>query len=154
MTKDGAFDILSVKRTLYVNNIEANSITLSDTTLRGNVHTSGKRVKELYEAQQNTNCYCDKDKETVNELQNIYCKQNDTIIQTPPFIKLVSHSDIDDEHMPDNTYVLCLDDNNDPMYKLKVQNEIKFGSIATSKPYINVELFTGTHMAMSLSSTN
>ena len=140
MTSDAQYDLLNVKRTLYANHIETNTITLNDTTLRGNIHTSGKRVKELYEAQENTNCYTDEHHKTVEKLQSLV-KSNDSMITVNPcFFKLHSHHEINDVTMPDKSYCMCLDDNNNVIYKIKTNNTISYGQLTSIEPHINIKI--------------
>jgi hypothetical protein len=138
--KDGSFDVLQVRNTLYVNNIEANTITMNDTTLKGNIHTTGKKVKELYEKQRNTNAFEDHHKSVVEGLEKV-CTINDVYtVNQPMFTKMYKHGEIDDETMPDNTSVICLDDERKPIYKMKIDGEIQYVSMGTYKPNIKIDL--------------
>lgn len=146
MVNDAKFDVVSVTRSLYARNIEAESITLHDTTLRGDVHTSGRRVKELYEMQRNTNCFDDSHKSTVEDVQRNVTMTGQGMV-THGFCHLKSHAEVDDERMPDNTFTICLDDAGAPMYKFKIAGSVTYGGIATCTPRVEVDL--GSIMTLS-----
>ena len=147
--RDGSFDILQVRRTLYANNIEANTITMNDTTFKGNVHTTGKKVKELYESQRNTNAFEDHHKQSIEGLEKVCTTNEHLIIHKPMFTKMFKHFEINDDHMPDNTSIVCLDDNDKPVYKMKINGEVLFSSMGTYKPSVKIN-FSGDSMNMSL----
>uniref|UniRef100_A0A6C0FBG7 Uncharacterized protein n=1 Tax=viral metagenome TaxID=1070528 RepID=A0A6C0FBG7_9ZZZZ len=150
MPSDAQYDILNVKNTLYANNIQTNTITLNDTTIRANIHTTGKRIKELYERQQNTNCYTDEDCTVVNNLKQLVESDYTPTTINPCFVKLIHHSEINDDTMPDNSYIMCLDDNNNAIHKIKTNGSINYGQVTEIEPYINVQI-TESNWSMNLS---
>ena len=139
MNKDGRFDILQVSNTLIANDIQANSITLRDTVLKGNIHTSGKRVKELYENQKNTNCFEDAHKDLVIHLdKNITQSKDNVMFKKPIFQPLIMHNLIKDENIPNDSYCICLDDEYNPIYKMKINDVIKYTPLTAYEPKIRI----------------
>jgi hypothetical protein len=141
MAQDGKYAILNVTKSLYVNDIHANSITLHDTTFRGNIHTSGKKIKELYEAQKNTNCFTDDDKHQSHVLaQNTEMCDSHVVFTKPVFFKLPRASTVDEDSIPDNSGCMCLDDNENIVYKIKKGGVVGYTALHFFEPQVKVTI--------------
>lgn len=141
MVQDGKYDVLNVTRALYVNEVHANSITLHDTTFRGNIHTSGRKVKELYENQKNTNCFTDQHKRKVEDMSGTMVVE-DTHVEfvKPVFFKLPHAATVVDEMIPNNSGCMCLDDDQNIIYKVKKDNEVGYVSLDFHQPKVKVDI--------------
>lgn len=57
-----------IAESLEVNELKVNNLTIRDTTIKADIGMTGRRVKELYEQQSNTNEYTDAEKAYVKRL--------------------------------------------------------------------------------------
>lgn len=154
MARDAMYDFVHVKKQLFANNIQANSITLHDTTLRSNIHTSGRRVKELYESQQDTNCFSDNDRAAVTSFRNA-CNGNEALVfESPVYHRLYHHSVV---NPPTDTYCICADDTGCIVVKANVNGVNKIAKCETWDQTVGVELCEtdcGVSVSMRASSSN
>lgn len=140
--KDGSFEVLEVTKVLHANEIHADSITFNDTSFKGNVYTSGSRIKELYESQKNTNAFTDEDVSFLHTLKNSYRCNNDTMYQRIPLSK-----DVCDEDIPEQCMVVCLNDSGQLIQKVKFNNIVTIYSFKQQeqKVFLNMSVNEDTN---------
>ena len=70
--KSGSYDAIQIKDgvadSLQVNELKVNNISIKDDTITSDIGMTGRRVKELYESQSNTNAFTDEEKQYIRRL--------------------------------------------------------------------------------------
>ena len=122
--------------------IRTNKIFLNNSTLISDLKMAGSRIKQLYEQQHNTNAFTDNIKSTFESLIK-HIKLSTYGLFTPPvFSKLLHYQHIPDDVIPLNNSVLCIDDDNNLVYKCNINNSIKLYKLQEFKQKVNINLNT------------
>lgn len=133
MMSNGCYNSLEVRQLLKARTISAKKIFLEDVTLESNPSMLGSRIKKLYEQQKDTNTFSDEDKQFLDTLkQQISLRNNTFHVNSNQYTKLVSINDLDDEEMPNNSSCLCIADNDEVVYKIKLNEKVSYKKMQPS----------------------
>lgn len=133
--KDASFEVLEVTKVLHANEIHADSITFNDTSFKGNIYTSGSRIKELYESQRNTNAFTDDNAFFISSLKNNIKSKNDIMYHKIPFSK-----DISDDEIPEQSMVVCLNNSGQLIQKVKYNNIVTIYTFQQQKQSLSFDM--------------
>lgn len=141
MSKEASFTNLKCN-SIMSDSIRTNKIFLNNSTLISDLKMAGSRIKQLYEQQHNTNAFTDNIKSTFESLIK-HIKLSTYGLFTPPvFSKLLHYQHIPDDVIPLNNSVLCIDDDNNLVYKCNINNSIKLYKLQEFKQKVNINLNT------------
>ena len=139
MSKEASFTNLKCN-SIMSDSIRTNKIFLNNSTLISDLKMAGSRIKQLYEQQYNTNAFTDNIKSSFETLIK-HIKLSTYGLFTPPvFSKLLHYQHIPDDVIPLNNSVLCIDDNNNLIYKCNINNSIKLFKLQEYVPQVDVNL--------------
>jgi len=152
--KDASYNSIDVKNIIRANvieadNIKSNSITLKDVHLNVDINLTNKKVKEAYEANEDTNCYDDDAENTVKSIQNLmHFEQNNTCMISPGSMFLSNANgtfvqvpdDVNYENIPENHGVWCYNSEYGMIFKFKKNGKLLFMHGNTFEYSVPVEL--------------
>ena len=141
MKQDECFVNLEVKNNIHAKNIIAKKLILEDSTLSTNTHILGRDVKKLYESQNDTNCFTNSDKQTLNTLStNVVSNNYSTEISNIPIFHLPTMDQISKLSLNENTYCICLSSDNKLMYRANINGNTSDYYFNIYEPQVKVKL--------------
>ena len=120
--------------------IRTERLLLNDKCIVSDINLAGTRVKQLYEAQQNTNTFTDANKETLENLDKTITKKDEIVIVNFPTFQKFHAMNVD---VPTSSFAYCIDTDGNVFMKANTNGVIKWAIVPLSEPKINVTFDVG-----------
>lgn len=122
MQRDACFKNLEVKEVIIAKKLHVNDLVVRESRIACDIQMQGREIKRLYERQQDTNAYTDRDKLTVSSVRDSFCNTTEYgMIQKLPIL-----SQINVNKIPINTVIMCIDDDCDELVHIcNIKGNIK-----------------------------
>ena len=130
--KEAQYTFLNVTNKLQASTIYADEIVLKDNILKSDLDMCRKRLKTIYESNDDCNVFTDKHKNIVENTEKNFTLAPYVSTNIPNIQELYENS----EKIPNNSSTLCVDEFSNLIHFCKINNTIKLFKIPEYEPII------------------